>query len=140
MNRPPNEAAESALISTARCASVSPRRRAHASTLSGTTKNAPASSALAVGADALHVDEPLASLDPVATPRIEDPFPGLTSRVTMVTVTPDRRQASRITDDGAFTLRGPDRAGELIEFAPTATIFVPPSDPRTLQYVSGRFG
>jgi len=50
------------------------------------------------------------------------------------------QQAARISDDCAFLLMGDDRAGELIEFSTTEKIFNDPVDPRTLDYISGRFG
>jgi phosphate transport system ATP-binding protein len=50
------------------------------------------------------------------------------------------QQALRVSDDCAFLLMGADRAGELIEFGSTYKIFNDPADPRTLDYISGRFG
>jgi phosphate transport system ATP-binding protein len=64
----------------------------------------------------------------------------LKNRVTIIIVTHNMQQALRVSDDCAFLLMGEDRAGELIEFGPTAKIFTDPSDERTLDYIEGRFG
>jgi len=60
--------------------------------------------------------------------------------VTIIIVTHNMQQAMRISDRCAFLLMGEDKAGELIEFGPTAELFSEPSDSRTLDYVNGRFG
>ena len=136
-----DEAAESALISAALWDSVSSRLKVHASTLSGGEQQRLCiARALAVEPEVLLMDEPTASLDPVATQRIEELVSELKNRVTIVIVTHNMQQAARISDDCAFMLMASDRSGELIEFAPTSKIFGEPSDPRTLQYVSGHFG
>ncbi len=136
-----DEAAESALISAALWDSVSSRLKAHASTLSGGEQQRLCiARALAVEPEVLLMDEPTASLDPVATQRIEELLSELKNRVTIVIVTHNMQQAARISDHCAFMLMAADRSGELIEFAPTAQIFSEPADPRTRQYVSGRFG
>ncbi len=80
------------------------------------------------------------ALDPVATKRIEELISELKDRVTIVIVTHNMQQAHRVSDRCAFMLMGDDKAGELIEYAPTAKIFSDPSDPRTEDYVNGRFG
>ncbi|HEY5121010.1 MAG TPA: phosphate ABC transporter ATP-binding protein [Acidimicrobiales bacterium] len=136
-----DEAAESALISAALWDSVSSRLKAHASTLSGGEQQRLCiARALAVEPEILLLDEPTSSLDPVATQRIEELMTELKNRVTMVIVTHNMQQAARISDECAFLLMAEDRAGELIEFGDTAKIFHDPSDPRTLDYVQGRFG
>ncbi len=136
-----DEAAESALISAALWDSVSSRLKVHASTLSGGEQQRLCiARALAVEPEVLLMDEPTASLDPVATQRIEELVSELKNRVTIVIVTHNMQQAARISDDCAFMLMASDRSGELIEFAPTSKIFGEPSDARTLQYVSGHFG
>jgi phosphate transport system ATP-binding protein len=81
------------------------------------------------------MDEPASALDPAATLRIEALIGELKASFTIVIVTHNMQQAARVADTTAFVL-----AGELIEHAPTTTIFTTPSDPRTEQYVSGRFG
>jgi phosphate transport system ATP-binding protein len=96
--------------------------------------------ALAMNPEILLMDEPTSALDPVATQRIEALVSTLKERVTIVIVTHNMQQAARISDDCAFLLMGEDRAGELIEFSTTEKIFHDPADPRTLDYISGRFG
>jgi phosphate transport system ATP-binding protein len=136
-----DEAAESALISAALWDSVSSRLKSHASTLSGGEQQRLCiARALAVEPEILLLDEPTASLDPVATQRIEELMTELKNRVTMVIVTHNMQQAARISDECAFLLMAEDRAGELIEFGDTSKIFHDPSDSRTLDYVQGRFG
>jgi len=81
------------------------------------------------------LDEPTASLDPISTQRVEELVYELRSEVTIVIVTHNMQQAARISEKTAFMLNG-----ELIEFAPTNTMFTAPSDPRTEAYVTGRFG
>ena len=86
------------------------------------------------------MDEPTSALDPIATKRIEELVGELKHRVTIIIVTHNMQQAMRVSDRCAFLLMDEDRAGELIEFGPTAKLFSEPSDPRTLDYVNGRFG
>jgi len=136
-----DEAAESALISAALWDSVNNRLKAHASTLSGGEQQRLCiARALAVEPEILLMDEPTSSLDPISTQRIEELMDELKNRVTIVIVTHNMQQAARVSDDCAFLLMGEDRAGELIEFAPTKKIFSEPKDPRTLEYIEGRFG
>ena len=136
-----DEAAESALISAALWDSVNNRMKAHASTLSGGEQQRLCiARALAVEPEILLMDEPTSSLDPISTQRIEELMSELKNRVTIVIVTHNLQQAARVSDDCAFLLMGEDRAGELIEFAPTKKIFSEPTDPRTLEYIEGRFG
>ena len=136
-----DEAAESALIAAALWDSVRDRLRAHASTLSGGEQQRLCiARALAVEPEVLLMDEPTSSLDPIATKRIEELIGELKDRVTIVIVTHNMQQAMRVSDRCAFLLMGEDRAGELIEVAPTAKLFSDPSDPRTSDYVNGRFG
>jgi len=96
--------------------------------------------ALAVEPEVLLMDEPTSALDPLATQQIEDLMVSLKKLVTIVIVTHNMQQAYRISDDCAFLLMGADRAGELIEFDATPKIFYFPKDPRTIDYISGRFG
>jgi phosphate transport system ATP-binding protein len=136
-----DEAAESALIGAALWDSVRDRLKAHASTLSGGEQQRLCiARALAVEPEVLLMDEPTSALDPIATKRIEELVGELKHRVTIVIVTHNMQQAMRVSDRCAFLLMGEDRAGELIEFGPTAKLFSEPSDPRTLDYVNGRFG
>ncbi len=136
-----DEAAESALISAALWDSVKDRMKAHASTLSGGEQQRLCiARALAVEPEVLLMDEPTSALDPVATKRIEELVVELKDRVTIVIVTHNMQQAVRVSDRCAFLLMGDDKAGELIEFGPTTKLFSEPTDPRTLDYVNGRFG
>ena len=136
-----DEAAESALIAAALWDSVRDRLRAHASTLSGGEQQRLCiARALAVEPEVLLMDEPTSSLDPIATKRIEELIGELKDRVTIAIVTHNMQQAMRVSDTCAFLLMGEDRAGELIEVAPTTKLFSSPSDPRTKDYVDGLFG
>jgi len=136
-----DEAAESALIAAALWDSVKDRMSAHASTLSGGEQQRLCiARALAVEPEVLLMDEPTSALDPIATKRIEELVVELKDWVTIIIVTHNMQQAMRVSDQCAFLLMGGDKAGELIEFGPTAQLFSEPSDPRTLDYVNGRFG
>jgi phosphate transport system ATP-binding protein len=136
-----DEAAESALIAAALWDSVKFRLKAHGSTLSGGEQQRLCiARALAVEPEMLLMDEPTSALDPIATKRIEELIGELKDRVTIVIVTHNMQQAMRVSDQCAFLLMGEDNAGELIEFGPTAKVFSEPTDPRTLDYVNGRFG
>jgi len=135
------EAAESALIGAALWDSVSNRMKAHASTLSGGEQQRLCiARALAVEPEVLLMDEPTSSLDPISMRLIEELVGELKSRVTIVIVTHNMQQAARVSDLCAFFLMGADRAGEQIEVAPTRKLFSDPDDPRTLDYIQGRFG
>ncbi|GAB4191079.1 MAG: hypothetical protein OHK0022_04490 [Roseiflexaceae bacterium] len=91
----------------------------------------------------LLLDEPCAALDPVATYKIEQLLLELCGRYTIVIVTHNLQQASRIADKTAFFYvdRGEGNlVGQLIEYAPTQQLFGNPAYPRTADYISGRFG
>ncbi len=90
---------------------------------------------LAVEPEVLLMDEPTSALDPIATARIEELLVELKKHYTIVIVTHNMQQAARISDITAFML-----LGELVEVGETQTIFTLQSDPRTEQYISGRFG
>jgi phosphate transport system ATP-binding protein len=136
-----DEAAESSLRSAALWDEVKDRLKASAMGLSGGQQQRLCiARALAINPEILLMDEPTSALDPVATLRIEELMNELRKQVTVVIVTHNMQQAHRISDDCAFLLMGEDRAGELIEFNTTAKIFSDPKDPRTLDYISGRFG
>lgn len=90
---------------------------------------------LAVEPDVLLMDEPTSALDPIATAHIEELLITLKKDYTIVIVTHNMQQAARISDYTAFML-----LGELVEMGETQTIFTLQSDPRTEQYISGRFG
>jgi phosphate transport system ATP-binding protein len=91
--------------------------------------------ALAVRPEVLLMDEPASALDPISAARIEDLIFELKSCYTIVTVTHNMQQAARISDVTAFLLQG-----ELVEYGETARIFKTPSDKRTEDYITGRFG
>ena len=91
--------------------------------------------ALAVEPDVLLMDEPTSALDPISTLKIEDLMQELKKDYTVVVVTHNMQQAGRIADKTAFFL-----LGELVEYGETAVMFSTPSDKRTEDYITGRFG
>lgn len=91
--------------------------------------------ALAVNPEVLLFDEPASALDPISTQRVEELVTELGRRLTVVIVTHNLQQATRVAERTAFFL-----LGHLVEMGPTVDIFTRPRDPRTEQYVSGRFG
>jgi phosphate transport system ATP-binding protein len=91
--------------------------------------------ALAVEPEVLLMDEPASALDPIATAHIEELIHELARDYTVVIVTHNMQQAARVSDYTAFFYMG-----DLVEFASTDTIFTHPSQPRTEDYVTGRFG
>lgn len=91
--------------------------------------------ALAVQPEVLLMDEPASALDPLATSKIEDLILELKKEYTIVIVTHNMQQAARASDFTAFFY-----LGELVEFGPTSKIFTSPSQKRTEDYVTGRFG
>jgi phosphate transport system ATP-binding protein len=99
--------------------------------------------AIAIEPDVLLLDEPASALDPIATQSIEDLMQTLKHRYTIVIVTHNMQQAARIADRTAFfslEVRGEERTGVLVELDDTEVIFTRPLDPRTSDYVTGRFG
>ena len=96
--------------------------------------------ALATQPEVILMDEPCSALDPISTLKIEELMFELRQRYTIIIVTHNMQQASRASDYTAFFLMNGERAGELVEYAPTKQLFQSPSDPRTEQYISGRFG
>ena len=91
--------------------------------------------ALAVEPEVLLMDEPTSALDPISTSKIEDLMADLKKNYTVVIVTHNMQQASRISDKTAFFL-----LGEMIEYGVTEQIFSMPKDSRTEDYITGRFG
>jgi phosphate transport system ATP-binding protein len=91
--------------------------------------------ALAVEPEVLLMDEPCSALDPVSTAKIEELIEDLSEKYTIAVVTHNMQQAARISDSVAFFLMG-----ELIEMDKSGKIFTNPSDRRTEQYITGRFG
>ncbi len=96
--------------------------------------------ALAVEPEIILMDEPCSALDPIATLRIEDLMRELRREYTIIIVTHNMQQAARVSDYTAFMLSGQDRSGELVEYDRTDKIFANPTDPRTADYINGRFG
>jgi len=100
---------------------------------------------LAVEPDVVLMDEPCSALDPIATGRIEDLMHEIKTRYTIVIVTHNMQQATRVSDRTAFysVLRdekSDTRTGVLVEYGRTTQIFEDPEDPRTQSYVTGRMG
>jgi phosphate transport system ATP-binding protein len=100
--------------------------------------------ALAVGPEVLLMDEPASALDPISTTSIEDLMLDLRREYTVVVVTHNMQQAARVADMTAFFSvevdEGGGRTGILVEYADTRKMFTNPSDKRTEDYVTGRFG
>jgi phosphate transport system ATP-binding protein len=99
--------------------------------------------AIAIEPEVLLLDEPASALDPIATQRIEELMHELKRDYTIVIVTHNMQQAARVADRTAFfslEVEGKDRYGVLVEYDETPKIFTAPSDKRTEDYVTGRFG
>ncbi|OPX18902.1 MAG: phosphate ABC transporter ATP-binding protein [Desulfobacca sp. 4484_104] len=90
---------------------------------------------LAVEPEILLMDEPCSALDPLATLQLEELMRELIKDYTIIIVTHNMQQAARVSDDTGFML-----LGELVEFAPTPQVFTRPSDRRTDDYISGKYG
>jgi phosphate transport system ATP-binding protein len=91
--------------------------------------------ALAVDPEVMLMDEPASALDPVSTAKIEDLIFNLKSQYTIVIVTHNMQQAARVAENTGFFL-----SGKLVEFDATHKIFTNPTDKRTEDYITGRFG
>jgi phosphate transport system ATP-binding protein len=109
--------------------------RAGASLSGGQQQRLCIARALAVEPEVLLMDEPCSALDPVSTAKIEELIEDLGDRYTIVVVTHNMQQAARISDSVAFFLMG-----VLVEMDKSAKIFTNPSDKRTEEYITGRFG
>jgi phosphate transport system ATP-binding protein len=96
--------------------------------------------AIAVEPDVILMDEPCSALDPIATLKIEELMRELKKNYTIVIVTHNMQQAARASDVTAFLTMGDDRAGYLVEMAPTQDIFTRPANRLTEDYITGRFG
>jgi len=95
---------------------------------------------LAVDPDVLLMDEPCSALDPTSTRRIEETIGELAPSVTIVIVTHNMQQAARVSQQCAFFLAEAGTPGRIVEAGATTQIFENPHDPRTADYVHGRFG
>ena len=96
--------------------------------------------AIATDPRVLLMDEPASALDPIATYRIEELIRELAREITIVIVTHNMQQASRVSDRTAFLLADDSGVGRVVEYGDTQTLFTTPSDPRTEAYITGRFG
>jgi phosphate transport system ATP-binding protein len=140
-----SERVERALTQAALWDEVRDRLKASALSLSGGQQQRLCiARAIAVQPDVVLMDEPASALDPIATQAIEQLLHELKSEYSFVIVTHNMQQAARVADMTAFfsISRGAegDRWGELVEYDATETIFTAPSDKRTEDYVTGRFG
>lgn len=136
------EAVERSLKGAALWDEVKDRLQAPASSLSGgQQQRLSIARCIAVHPEVILMDEPASALDPVATLKIEDLMSQLVEQYTIVIVTHNLQQASRVGDYTAFMLMDSERRfGEVIEFAPTVELFRRPKDQRTEDYITGRFG
>ncbi len=96
--------------------------------------------ALAIRPRVLLMDEPCSALDPTSTRRIEETIQELADEVTIVIVTHNMQQAARVSHQCAFFLAEQGTPGVIVEYGPTEAMFYEPQDPRTMDYVQGRFG
>jgi phosphate transport system ATP-binding protein len=100
--------------------------------------------AIATKPEVILMDEPCSALDPIATSKIEDLMQDLVNDFTIIIVTHNMQQAARVSDRTAFFTANVDekghRYGQLVEYDRTGKIFTNPDDPRTEDYISGRFG
>jgi phosphate transport system ATP-binding protein len=140
-----DERVEHALTQAALWDEVKDRLKASALSLSGGQQQRLCiARAIAVEPDVVLMDEPASALDPIATAAIEQLMHSLKSEYSFVIVTHNMQQAARVADMTAFfsISRGEEgaRYGELIEYDATEKIFTAPSDKRTEDYVTGRFG
>jgi len=136
-----NARVERALRDSALWDEVKDRLRASALGLSGGQQQRLCiARAIAIEPEVLLLDEPASALDPIATAAIEDLIQVLKRRYTIVIVTHNMQQAARVADRTAFFSLDTDRVGTLIEYDETDRIFTNPRDPRTRDYVTGRFG
>jgi phosphate transport system ATP-binding protein len=86
------------------------------------------------------MDEPCSALDPIATLKIEELMRELATEYTIIIVTHNMQQAARVSDYTAFFTMDSDRAGYLMEYGETETIFTNPKEKVTEDYITGRFG
>ncbi len=96
--------------------------------------------ALATQPEIILMDEPCSALDPIATVKIEELMFELREQYTIIIVTHNMQQAARASDYTAFFLMDTDRAGQMIEYDTTEKMFTSPTEKRTEEYISGRFG
>jgi NitT/TauT family transport system ATP-binding protein len=117
------------------------RADSYPSTLSGGMRQRVAiARALAVRPQVLLMDEPCSALDPISTRVVEETIGALAHDITIVIVTHNMQQAQRVSHGCAFFLAAENEPGYIVESGPTEKLFSEPDDPRTLDYVRGRFG
>jgi phosphate transport system ATP-binding protein len=130
------QAVKQALIDAALYEEVKDRLKENALSLSGGQQQRLCiARAIAMQPDVILMDEPTSALDPIATAKIEDLITELKKQYTIIIVTHNMQQALRISDYTAFFLMG-----ELIEYNETETVFSHPKNPKTEDYITGRFG
>lgn len=131
-----DEKVELALQQAALWHEVKPKLKAPGTSLSGGQQQRLCiARALAVQPPVILMDEPTSALDPISTAKIEELINELKKNMTVVIVTHNMQQASRISDKTAFFLMG-----QLVEYGETSRLFTKPKDSRTEQYITGRFG
>jgi phosphate transport system ATP-binding protein len=139
-----DERVEKALRGAALWDEVKERLRKSALSLSGGQQQRLCiARAIAIEPEVLLLDEPASALDPIATSSIEELMHELKRDYTLVIVTHNMQQAARVADRTAFftlEVEGPQRTGVLVEYDETEKVFTAPSDTRTEDYVTGRFG
>jgi phosphate transport system ATP-binding protein len=139
-----DERVERALTSAALWDDVKDRLKKSALSLSGGQQQRLCiARAIAIEPEVVLLDEPASALDPIATQRIEELMHELKNEYTIVIVTHNMQQAARVADRTAFfslQVEGGQRYGVLVEYDETSKIFTAPSDKRTEDYVTGRFG
>jgi phosphate transport system ATP-binding protein len=144
MKKSLDERVEKALTGAALWDEVKDRLKKSALSLSGGQQQRLCiARAIAIEPEVLLLDEPASALDPIATSAIEDLMHRLKNEYTIVIVTHNMQQAARVADLTAFfslDVTDGKRTGVLVEYAPTDKIFTNPSDKRTEDYVTGRFG
>jgi phosphate transport system ATP-binding protein len=136
-----DELVERSLSRAALWDEVKDKLRAPGTTLSGGQQQRLCiARAIAVEPDVILMDEPASALDPLATLRIEELMHELKENYTILIVTHNMQQAARASDFTAFLSMGEDRAGYLVEMAPTDRLFTAPQHRLTEDYITGRFG
>lgn len=136
-----DELVESSLIKAGLWKEVRDRLRAPGGGLSGGQQQRLCiARSLAVKPRVLLMDEPCSALDPTSTRVIEETMLELVNEVTIVIVTHNMQQAQRVSQQCAFFLAGQGQPGHIVEHGDTEAMFADPIDPRTADYVNGRFG
>ena len=136
-----NELVESALQQAALWDEVKDKLQQNTLSLSGGQQQRLCiARAIAVSPEIILMDEPASALDPIATLKIEELMQQLAENYTIIIVTHNMQQASRISHFTSFFMVDEHRSGYLVEYGKTEEIFITPKDKRTEDYISGRFG